>query len=234
MRRFSSEKIFRKKRGVGQPLSYPLVHDGRKERIIMKLRNDSPFKNATREQMDFILEAYGNVELHKIVERLRLMKPPIICTVPALKRFARRLKEDALFEEVDEASETMEKFAANAKNGKVREGTLEAARQRLYTNVLETNDLESLQKFFRMMAEEKKQEQLLAIEDRKAKAAEENAKIGWRKLELSAAQSALKLLPQIREALMDASVSAEERVNRALRCLMEGGGKLLLGEGSKG
>jgi hypothetical protein len=85
-----------------------------------------------------------------------------------------------------------------------------------------------------MMAEEKKQEQLMAIEDRKAKAAEENAKIGWRKLEMAAAQSALSLLPQIREALMDASVSAEEKVRRALECLMKGGGALLLENGGKG
>jgi hypothetical protein len=199
----------------------------------MKLRNDSPFKNITREQMDYILEVYGVIKSETVLERLRNAKPPIVCSPDALRRFARRLKEEALLEDVEDASETMQKLAAKAKNENVREGTLEAARQRLYANALETNDLETLQQFFRMMAEEKKQEQLLAIEDRKAKAAEENAKIGWRKLELSAAQSALKLLPQIREALMDASVSAEERVNRALGCLMEGGGKLLLGEGAK-
>lgn len=199
----------------------------------MKLRNDSPFKNITREQIDYILGVYGVIKLERVLERLRNGKPPIVCSPDALRRFARRLKEEALLEDAEEASETMEKLAAKAKNEKVREGTLEAARQRLYANALETNDLDTLQKFFTMMAEEKKQDQLLAIEDRKAKAAEENAKFGWRKLELSAAQSALKLLPQIREALMDASVSAEERVNRALRCLMEGGGKLLLGEGAK-
>jgi hypothetical protein len=199
----------------------------------MKIRNDSPFKDITREQIDYILEVYGVIKLETVLERLRNAKPPIVCSPDALRRFARRLKEEALLEDAEEASETMEKLAAKAKNEKVREGTLEAARHRLYENALETNELAALQKFFQMMAEEKKQEQLLAIEERKAKAAEENAKIGWRKLELSAAQSALKLLPQIREALMDASVSAEERVNRALRCLMEGGGKLLLGEGDK-
>lgn len=161
------------------------------------------------------------------------MKPPIVCSAAALRRFARRLKEDSLLEDAEDASETMEKLAAKAKNEKIREGTLEAARQRLYGNALDTNDLDALRKFFEMMVAEKKQEQLLAIEERKARAAEENAKIGWRKLELSAAQSALKLLPQIREALMDASVSAEERVKRALACLMEGGGKLLLAEGAK-
>jgi hypothetical protein len=204
------------------------------KRIIMKLRSDSPFKNITPAQIDFIMNAQGALKIEIIVERLRGMKPPIDCTASGLKRFIRRLKEEALLEEAEEASDTMEKLAAKAKESKMREGTVEAARQRLYANALETNDLESLQQFFKMMAEEKKQEQLMAIEDRKAKAAEENAKIGWRKLEMAAAQSALSLLPQIREALMDGSVNAEERVRRALECLMKGGGALLLENGAKG
>src|SRR5687767_9351101 len=130
----------------------------------MKLRNDSPFKNITREQIDYILEVYGVLKLETVLERLRNGKPPIVCSRDALRRFARRLNEEALLQDAEDASETMEKFAAKAKNEKVREGTLEAARQRLYSNALETNDLPTLQKFFTMMAEEKKQEQLLAIE----------------------------------------------------------------------
>src|SRR5687767_11612618 len=137
-------------------MSYPLRDDARKERIIMQLRTDSPFKNITREQTDYILEAYGIVGLDKVLERLRGMKPPIICSPAALRRFARRLKEEALLEDAEDASETMEKFAAKAKNEKIREGTLEAARQRLYGNAIDTNDLETLREFFKLMTEEKK------------------------------------------------------------------------------
>jgi len=178
----------------------------------------------------FIMDSHGKITLEAMVERLRGMKPPIVCTVPSLKRFIPRLKEEALLTDLEESADTMEKLAAKAKESKTREGTIEAARQRLFGNAMDTNDLASLQQFFKMMVEEKKQEEMLAIEDRKAKAAEENAKIGWRKLEMQGAQSALKLLPQVRDALMDASVSAEERIARALKCLMEGGGKLLLKE----
>ena len=200
----------------------------------MKLREDSPFKNITKEQIDDIwemLEAGDSMEV--IADTLGYGENLIGCSIPALRRFVRRLKEDALLEEAEEGFDVMEKFAERAKDSKSMDATLEATRQRLFEEALETNDRAGLLVMFKALNEEKAQSRMLAVEERKAKVAEENAKLGWRKLELSAAQSALKLLPQIREALMDASVSAEERVNRALGCLMEGGGKLLLGEGAK-
>ena len=60
--------------------------------------------------------------------------------------------------------------------------------------------------------------------------AEKNAKLGWRKLELQEARSALRLLPAIRAILMDGEMAAEERVARAREALMAGGGKLLVTE----
>ena len=107
-------------------------------------------------------------------------------------------------------------------------------RQLLYADALETDCRPALQDAFRIMVEEKRQERLLELEERKVKVAEENAKIGRRKLELQAAQSALKLLPRVREALMDGTASAEDRVSRALKCLTEEGGKLMLGNGTDG
>jgi hypothetical protein len=61
--------------------------------------------------------------------------------------------------------------------------------------------------------------------------AEENAKLGWRKLELQQARSALRLLPAIRAILMDGETAAEERVARARAFLMADAGKLLLEAG---
>ena len=202
----------------------------------MQLRSDSPFKNITREQIDFIMKNHESMPTKTLIERLAAMQPPIRCNELALQRFIRRVKEEELWEEAEEGAEAMEKFAAKAKDGTLRDGKIEALRQRLYTNALLTKNLPALEDFFKMMTEEKKHAEMAAIEERKARAAEENAKIGWRKLELQAAHSAVKLLPQVREALMDASISAEERVKRALGCLMEGGAKLLLtaGDGGKG
>jgi hypothetical protein len=62
--------------------------------------------------------------------------------------------------------------------------------------------------------------------------AKENAKLGWRKLELQQARSALRLLPAIRAVLMDGEMAAEERLGKVRELLMGGGGKLLLTNGS--
>ena len=60
--------------------------------------------------------------------------------------------------------------------------------------------------------------------------AEENAKIGWRKLELQQARSALRLLPQILEVVTGSDGTADERLAQVREMLMAGSGKLLLKE----
>ena len=200
----------------------------------MKLRSDSPFKNLSQQKKEYILEFYGSMELADLAEELLLETPPVVCSVPALKRFIRRLKEEALLEEAEEGADVVEKFAERAKDSKTMDGTIEATRQRLFEQALETDDKETLMEMFKAMNEEKTQARMAAVEERKARVAEENAKLGWRKLELQAAQSGLQLLPAIREALMDGSASADERVKRALECLTKGGGELLLQNGVKG
>jgi hypothetical protein len=57
--------------------------------------------------------------------------------------------------------------------------------------------------------------------------AEENAKIGWRRLELKQAESALKLLPKVAEILSEEGGNAEEQMRRMRAMFMRGGGKLL-------
>jgi hypothetical protein len=199
----------------------------------MKLRSDSPFKNLSQEKKEYILEFHGSMDLADLAEELLHETPPVECSVPALKRFIRRLKEEGLLEEAEEGADVMEKFAERAKDSKAMDGTIEATRQRLFEQALETDDKETLMEMFKAMNEEKVRARMVAVEERKARVAEENAKLGWRKLELQAAQSALKLFPAIRETLMDGSTSAEERVRRALECMMKGGA-LLLENGAKG
>jgi hypothetical protein len=80
---------------------------------------------------------------------------------------------------------------------------------------------------FESLKAEKAQERALELEERKVKVAEENAKLGWRKLECENARSGLKLLPKVRELLSDGTRSFEERVGMALDCLGAEGAKLL-------
>ena len=59
------------------------------------------------------------------------------------------------------------------------------------------------------------------------KVAEENAKLGWRKLESENARSGVKLLPKALELLTDSNRSFEERVNGAIQLLQVEGARLL-------
>ena len=72
------------------------------------------------------------------------------------------------------------------------------------------------------------QEREWELEERKVKVVEENAKLGWRKLECENARSGLKLLPKVRELLSDGTRSLEERVWMAPDCLEGEGAKLLV------
>jgi hypothetical protein len=70
-------------------------------------------------------------------------------------------------------------------------------------------------------------------QDLTAAVAEENAKIGWRRLELQQAKSALALLPKVTAILMEVNGSAEERLARMREALLEGGGRLLIAGGEQ-
>jgi hypothetical protein len=70
------------------------------------------------------------------------------------------------------------------------------------------------------------------MRERAMKVAEENAKLGWRKLELQQARSALRLLPSILQVVTGEEGTAEERLGKVRELLMNGGGKLLLNEGT--
>ena len=70
------------------------------------------------------------------------------------------------------------------------------------------------------------------MRERAMKVAEENAKLGWRKLELQQARSALRLLPAILQVVTGGEGTAEERLAKVRELLTVGGGKLLLTSGS--
>src|SRR5205823_1455020 len=124
----------------------------------------------------------------------------------------------------------LEELAEAGKNSTSREAALELARQKLLDVAEKSADAEKLSEVVKTLSEEKAREHELAMRERAMKVAEENAKLGWRKLELQEARSALRLLPAIRAILMDGEMAAEERVARAREALMAGGGKLLVTE----
>jgi hypothetical protein len=201
----------------------------------MKIRSDSAFAKLTDEEKDLLLDMAEWMSLDELAERVEI-EFKIETSSSSLQRFLTRLRREVMVEEAKAAEEGMSQLAELGKKATSREAALEVARQKLLdvASTAKGAESEKLVEVVKTLSEEKAREHELAMRERAMKVAEENAKLGWRKLELQQARSALRLLPAIRAILMDGEMAAEERVARARECLMAGGGQLLLNEGDVG
>src|ERR1043165_1417570 len=77
----------------------------------MKMRSDSPFAVLTEEERMLILEASENSTMEQLVEHVEMIRRDLNFSIPALRRFVRRLKEEGLRAEVEAADESMEENA---------------------------------------------------------------------------------------------------------------------------
>jgi hypothetical protein len=194
----------------------------------MKIRSDSPFAGLSEVDRMMILDIAEVGTIQHVIEHMAKYHSTLDYSIPALKRFVRRLREENLREEVEDSDEAMENFAKAGKSGRARDGVMEAMRRKMYADALEAKDSGMAMMVFRMMKEEQKEDRSLALEERRMTVEEENAKQEWRRQELEDARSALKLLPAITEILMSADGTAEERLAQARQVLVAGGGKLLM------
>jgi hypothetical protein len=194
----------------------------------MKMRSDSPFADLTKNEQMIIMEAAESCTMDMLVEEVERMRPSLSFSIPALRRFVRRLQEEALREEVEDADESMEQFANAGRSGRARDGVVEAMRRKLYSGALEASDTGKAMEVFKLMKQEQKEDRTLALEERRMALEEENAKQEWKRQELEDARSALRLLPKLSEILMGTDGTAEERLARAREVLGAGGGKLLV------
>jgi hypothetical protein len=193
----------------------------------MKIRNDSPFAALTEVEREIVLDAAETSSIKDVAHEIEALHPELNFSIPALRRFVRRLREENLCEEVEEADEAMEGFAKAGRSGRTRDGVIEAMRRRMYAQALEANDPKLAMEVFNMMKQELKEDRTLALEERRMALEEENAKQEWKRQELEDARSALKLLPRITEILMASEGTAEERLARAREVLGAGGARLL-------
>jgi hypothetical protein len=193
----------------------------------MKMRSDSPFAVLTEEEQMIILEASESCTMDSLVHEVERMMPTVSFSIPALRRFVRRLKEEALREDVEDSDESMEQFAKAGRGGRARDGVVEAMRRKLYAGALDANDTAKAMEVFKVMKQEQKEDRTLALEERRMALEEENAKQEWKRQELEDARSALRLLPKVTEILMSTEGTAEERLARAREVLGTGGARLL-------
>jgi hypothetical protein len=193
----------------------------------MKIRNDSPFAKLTKEQGEKLLELSKTMSMESLVKVVEGAPEPIHCSIPAMRRYLKRIEQEQLIEDAQESEETVAILAKSGQNPGVRDAALAAMRQRMFESAFQTNNREMLMEMFRELNEEKAEDRAQALEERKVKVAEENAKLGWRKLECENARSGLKVLPKIRAILTDATKDSDARVAEALACLGSDGAQLL-------
>ena len=118
----------------------------------------------------------------------------------------------------------MEVFAKAGRDGRARDGMVEAMRRKMHAQGLDAKNSMEAVMVYNLMRGEQSEDRKLKLEERRMALEERNAELDRRARELEAAASALKLLPRIRELLCEESEgTAEERLARARQLLMVGG-----------
>lgn len=198
----------------------------------MKIRSDSPFAKLTEEDKQWILDYSEWMTIEQMLDYMEV-EHKIETSRSPMQRFLSRLKTERVVQDAKNRNSDLEDLAEAGRSSTSRDAALELARQKLVDVAANAGgaDSEKLVEVVKALSEEKAREHELVMRERAMKVAEENAKLGWRKLELQQARSALRLLPAIRAILMDGEMAAEERVARARECLQTLGAKLL-GPGS--
>jgi hypothetical protein len=228
----------------------------RKERL-MKIRKDSPFfgiKDHERKLL-VIMASCGKTH-HEIASKWNELSGKM--TGPdQVHRFLARCAYEEELKGMEGQSEELAVFGERAADGKARDGIIEAGRQRLFERALASGNDELLLELYREANEERGRERELAVSQRKAAVAEENARIGRERLALkrSVAERMLDqqgprkklvqaevvssteiaadggetgaVLPLLRQVLLEEGRSAEEVVARVRELVLMGEARLL-------
>src|SRR4051812_3864377 len=97
-------------------------------------RKGSKLEQLSAEQKAWVVEFAARCSLVNLVDALR--KEGIETSDSALSRFLRKHRAEQLVEDGKELEATAGALAERGKGGKLRKGTLEAVRQRLYEQAL--------------------------------------------------------------------------------------------------
>lgn len=135
-----------------------------------------------------ILEMALNASLVDVSVALR--EEGIHTSPASLSRFVRRDRERKMLEERKEMAGTVEAFAEAGRDGKLREGTLEAVRQRLYERAIVSRDPEEARELYAAMAREEAKLRELELEARKVAAHEQQVKLQGLRIQVLTEQGA--------------------------------------------
>ena len=144
-------------------------------------------ENLDEEKKLMILELAENTQVVDMVVALR--QHGIMTSAPTLTRFIRRNQEKRLLEEGVESKDRVDALARRSKEWKLREGTLEAVRQRMYERALGSKNPEESMDLYRAMVKEEAQLREQELEARKVAVAEEQVRLQRMKIETEKAKA---------------------------------------------
>ncbi len=189
----------------------------------MKVRIDSPFAKLTKDQAEELLAQSKVCTIDILVEVVKGAPEPIHCSPAAMRRYLRRVAAEKAVTDTENCEEAAGELAKKAETPVIRDAALVTMRQKMFEEACASDDRELMMKMFSTLNAERESDRAWMIEQRKIKIAEENAKLGWRKLECENARAGLKLLPTVLGILLDGKRGYEDRVKGAVRCLQKAG-----------
>ena len=212
-------------------MSYPPSAKWARMKTQNKLkRSDSKLANLYPEVQEVIEEVVQILGLQLAAEKLRKPKEEggldLSVSTATLSRFMRERAEQRLRENRSQVNELVSEMASGDQK-QFRKGTLAMLQQRIYEDAVASSSSEEIKQTFEMLTAQEQRERELELAERHAAVAEENAKAARRKVELAATNSALALLPKLREILLREGAADAEIVQEARKCLLAGGGELL-------
>jgi len=107
-------------------------------------------------------------------------------SAPTLSRFIKKHRAKLATEDGKAMKETVAELAAQGKEGVLREGSLEAVRQRLFERALKSEDPEEARELFAAMQKEDAKVKELELEARKVAVAEQQVRLQAQKLAMEA------------------------------------------------
>lgn len=195
----------------------------------MSTRKDNQLESLDENVRTWILETAPFTNLAEMVIDLR--KRGVITSIPSVSRFVRRHQEKMLLAERAEMKSAVDELAEGGKDGKLREGSLEAVRQRLYERVLGSHDPEEARLLYAALVKEEVRLKELELEARKLALAEEECKVraavaienGRKRAKAEVLESAPATEPKQLAASSESDQRLREAVGQALGILNRSG-----------
>jgi hypothetical protein len=147
-------------------------------------RKVSKLEQLSAEQKAWLVEFSARCSLVNLVDALK--EQGVETSDSALSRFLRKHRAEALVEDAKELAGTAEALAERGKGGKLREGTLEAVRQRLYEQTLVLKSPEEARELYAALVKEEVKLRELELEGRKVAAMEQQVKLQGVKIQVLA------------------------------------------------